>query len=255
MPMSSVRDAAADPALDRLRIHAGCVWVALRGDAGVAAAPCAVARSPSAAETPPPPPFFPSHETSRPHRVPGTSWDPTQRTGDVCERGRLHGDPVPPWWRNVTAMTTNRPTTAPPAPTRPTRTARPPTRCAPTGCAATAVPPPDRHGLCRKCYSRALWSRDATPAAAPTPTGRPPAAASPGPPAATPGTSDDQHPYQEGDLAVIVSVSLVLLLGLLSFSSSATRSCVPGMPSCASCSGFTLPRPRWAPTSTPRPPP
>jgi hypothetical protein len=57
--------------------------------------------------------------------------------------------------------------------------------------------------------------RDATPAAAPTPTGRPPAAASPGPPAATPGTSDDQHPYQEGDLAVIVSVSLVLLLGLL----------------------------------------
>jgi len=62
---------------------------------------------------------------------------------------------------------------------------------------------------------RGLAGRAATPAVAHTPTGRPPAAANPARPDATPGTSDDQPLDQEGDLPVIVSVSLVLLLGLL----------------------------------------
>ena len=116
-------------------------------------------------------------------------------------------------------------------------------------CGATA----DRHGLCRKCCSRC--GRDATPAAAPTPTGRPPAAASPGPPAATPGTSDDQHPYQEGDLAVIVSVSLVLLLGLLIvFLVRYTKLRTWHAILCI-LFGFYVASTRWAPTSTPRPPP
>ena len=46
---------------------------------------------------------------------------------------------------------------------------------------------------------------------------------------------------------MIVSVSFVLLLGLLSCSSSATRSCAPGRPSPASCSASTSPPPRSRP--------
>jgi hypothetical protein len=92
-----------------------------------------------------------------------------------------------------------------------TATARLSTRCAPTGCGATAVRPLAATAGAASA-APAPSGAGATPVAKPTPIGRHHDATSPGPPA---GPRDDLAHYQKGGLAVIVSVSLVLLLGLL----------------------------------------
>ena len=81
---------------------------------------------------------------------------------------RLHGDPVPPWWRNVIAMTTNRnhcptPTTTTQPPARRPAASRPAAlplrrhRRTRTACAASAAPAPA--GTARNAGRRAHADR------------------------------------------------------------------------------------------------
>ena len=156
--VTAVRDTAADPPLDRLRVHPDRFGQLGRGDSALqqrrAQSLVRHPRQDSRVRDPHPGPM-PESETSR------------VRHGDVpglpeTYRGRLrgvrsHGDPVPARWRTVTGMTTHhlshpeddhdRP---PVDPLRPDRL-----RC---DCGATA----DRDRRCRKCRARALWDRRAT---------------------------------------------------------------------------------------------